>query len=345
MKSLVATAPGKLVLCGEYAVLDGAPAISAAVDRRARVAVCETGDGGNVEVRTVGFNDGVYSFRATDSGLTAVGEQGALPLLESAWSSSQSNAAGGMSLELETGAFFASSDKHGLGSSAALTVKIAKALAAWSGSDAGVEARTGMIHSHLQEGRGSGVDIATSTVGGLICFESQRLDEADSTATTRSSVGHIKWPAGVEAAVLFSGIAASTPAKLARLGSQSRLPISDRLVEAAAGAADAWQQGNADQVLHATARFAQTLAKFSDAYGLDVFGGGHAALAELAQARGLVYKPCGAGGGDIGVVLGDDAAAIARFAERAAASGFVALDVRLGGKTEVEGLAVEWTHD
>jgi phosphomevalonate kinase len=35
----MASAPGKLVLAGEYAVLDGAPAIVMAVDRRAVVSV------------------------------------------------------------------------------------------------------------------------------------------------------------------------------------------------------------------------------------------------------------------------------------------------------------------
>ena len=34
-----ASAPGKIVLSGEYAVLDGAPAICAAVDRRAAVTI------------------------------------------------------------------------------------------------------------------------------------------------------------------------------------------------------------------------------------------------------------------------------------------------------------------
>ena len=37
--TVVASAPGKAVLCGEYAVLDGAPAVCMALDRRARVTV------------------------------------------------------------------------------------------------------------------------------------------------------------------------------------------------------------------------------------------------------------------------------------------------------------------
>ncbi len=38
---LTASAPGKVVLSGEYAVLDGAPAIGMAINRRARVQVTD----------------------------------------------------------------------------------------------------------------------------------------------------------------------------------------------------------------------------------------------------------------------------------------------------------------
>ncbi len=41
---ITASAPGKLVLSGEYAVLDGAPAICMAVDRRARVTISASGE-------------------------------------------------------------------------------------------------------------------------------------------------------------------------------------------------------------------------------------------------------------------------------------------------------------
>ena len=50
MTALIASAPGKVVLCGEYAVLDGAPAISMAVNRRALVTLIPvSGDGGTVK--------------------------------------------------------------------------------------------------------------------------------------------------------------------------------------------------------------------------------------------------------------------------------------------------------
>jgi phosphomevalonate kinase len=56
------------------------------------------------------------------------------------------------------------------------------------------------------------------------------------------------------------------------------------------------------------------LHEFSIDHELGIFDAGHAELVSAADAAGLVYKPCGAGGGDVGVVLADNVAAIAAFA-------------------------------
>ncbi len=344
MKSLVATAPGKLVLCGEYAVLDGAPAISAAVDRRARVALRESD--GDIVVTTVGFQDDEYHFRLGESGLEPTREQGELPLVQAIVANAGLPPGTGLGVELDTSAFFDAGIKLGLGSSAALTVALVNALAAFRGGDKNRPRSCGeMIHRHFQGGRGSGVDIATSAEGGLIRYSRQVRHESDRTTTYSWVLGRVNWPEGLEAAVLSSGVSASTPGKLAKLDSQDRLPISDALAGAAEHAADAWQGGEADRVLEATGRFATTLADFSRAYHLDVYGAGHEALAELAAKQGLVYKPCGAGGGDIGVVLGDDATRVEDFVHAATDRGFTRLDCELGGKEEVEGLTIKWMPD
>ena len=60
---MIASAPGKLIVCGEYAVLDGAAAICAAVDRRAVVTV-EAADDSYHVVTAPGFASGSGAFRA-----------------------------------------------------------------------------------------------------------------------------------------------------------------------------------------------------------------------------------------------------------------------------------------
>ena len=56
------SAPGKVILSGEYAVLDGAPAVVMAVDRRARVSV-SAGSGDWHRVSAPGLFEG--DFEAT----------------------------------------------------------------------------------------------------------------------------------------------------------------------------------------------------------------------------------------------------------------------------------------
>ena len=82
-------------------------------------------------------------------------------------------------------------------------------------------------------------------------------------------------------------------------------------------------------MLATTEAYAKALRSFSDEQDLDVFGAGHDAMVTAAEKRGLVYKPCGAGGGDVGIVLGRDAASVVSFAEFAEARGFRQLEIAL----------------
>jgi phosphomevalonate kinase len=106
--TVTASAPGKIVLSGEYAVLDGAPAIAMAVDRRA---VASVSDNTNDECRVVteGFeSSGDARYRIVEAVC------GARPA--------------GRDFVLDTRAFVADGRKLGIGSSAALTVALVAAL-------------------------------------------------------------------------------------------------------------------------------------------------------------------------------------------------------------------------
>ena len=53
------------------------------------------------------------------------------------------------------------------------------------------------------------------------------------------------------------------------------------------------------------ARNAAALTRLDQAASIGVFGAAHRAAVRLAAKSGVVYKPCGAGGGDIGVAASD----------------------------------------
>ena len=181
-----ASAPGKMVLLGEYAVLEGAPALVMAVNRRAVAEVStdvvrSTIDAPDVWPQTVAFDldpGGVPVWNHPSSGapaalslvdhvLRGLAERSLLPKAP-------------FSVRLDSAAFFqgrgVGRSKLGLGSSAAVTVALASALAGAAGHAelTGDRARwlreLLSIHQRFQGGRGSGVDLAAAIHGGVIGY-------------------------------------------------------------------------------------------------------------------------------------------------------------------------------
>jgi len=338
-----ARAPGKLVLTGEYAVLDGAPAVVTAVDRRAQVTV-EPAAACRVQALGPGIApaafslaaDGTLEWQADRAGedyrlLGAVTEtlaqDGPLPTERP------------FDLRLDTAAFYSGTDKLGLGSSAALTVALTAALCRHFGR-AFDDALAYEAHRRLQGGEGSGLDIAASIAGGLIRFVVG--DGGRDVVANTPSVESLRWPDGLVALFVWTGRSARTSPRVRRYREWRRSPAAvgpaGRLARSAAEAADAWRAGETQAVLEATAAYARALDGLGAAAGLDIGGGGHAQLARLADGAGVVYKPSGAGGGDLGLALAGDRRRLQSFRAAADRAGFRPLPLRPddGGLATVE---------
>jgi phosphomevalonate kinase len=304
MTGRIATAPGKVVLSGEYAVLDGAPAISMAVDRRAAVRTCpeDAADG----VREAGDT------RLLDAVLAALGMPAPAPAVEQ-----------------DTDAFYAPDGqgkrvKLGIGSSAALAVALCRYFAPPASADHAVFEAALAAHRDFQSGAGSGVDIATSFAGGVICYRmGDRLPVSSS------------WPRGLHYRLLWSGRPADTRARLRRYSRRRTQGSAAELRARSEAIADAWVAGATDRLLRDYREYVATLRRFDVDHGLGIFESGHDALAGRAQREGLVYKPCGAGGGDIGIALSADGEQLIRFVEEARGSGFAPLDIGLDARGAV----------
>jgi phosphomevalonate kinase len=93
--------------------------------------------------------------------------------------------------------------------------------------------------------------------------------------------------------------------------------------------ADAWHGASVATLLRRFGEYIKVLMEFDADHGLGIFGAGHAELTALAAREGLVYKPCGAGGGDIGILLTDDAERADAFIAEALPQGFRPLELRL----------------
>jgi phosphomevalonate kinase len=331
MMCIHTSAPGKIVLCGEYAVLDGARALGAAVNRRAGVSVTASNTDSHV-IRCPGLAEGQFSFAVdADGEFEWHGDSASLPdfsLLEHTWRSLQPSLSTNVELVLDTSAFSeaGTGNKFGLGSSAALTVALSAAIAGLQQQQVDTESMIA-THRRFQGGRGSGIDIAIAHCGGTIGY---RMGD-----TPRASP--LKWKAGLEYAIFWSGQSASTAQKLAQFeesdkGAGSR----ERLAAASEAIVNAWAEDGVERVIRLFDDYTTALAVFSDDHDLGIFDAGHAGMAELAAGRGVVYKPCGAGGGDVGIALSASKTSIDDFIVAAAKMGFQQLPLGI----DETGLAV-----
>lgn len=312
MTRVFASAPGKVVLSGEYAVLQGAPAICMAVDRRATASVRRVDAAWN-SVTSSGYSpvEGRFVHKAAPQWLQGEREY---RLVDAAWRALDPDNDGCLSIELDTRAFYdeASGMKIGLGSSAALTVALTAALAP-SSDLLGSALR---VHRLFQAGAGSGVDIATSVNGGLLEYRMQG-----------AKTSQLRWPEGLAYRLVWTGVAASTAGKLERLKEKGHRRSQEALQQAASNMAGAWHSAAA--ALSQLPAYIETLRQFSDDHDLGIFDAGHDKLVNAAHAAGLVYKPCGAGGGDVGILLGTNNAELDEFLTGMRVSGWRVLDCEL----------------
>ena len=315
MTGICVSAPGKAVIAGEYAVLFGAPALVTAINCRATVRIVASDDRFH-HVSVPGLADGRWRFQPAPGGRIEWHDdvvESLFDLFEYAWRHCAGESAEPVAIEIDTRAFFDSQSgvKYGLGSSAAATAALTAALISMHGDNREAWPLAKRIHRDFQQGRGSGVDVAASVFGGLQAY---RMADADPPH-------RLAWPRTLHSRFLWSGTAADTRDKLKKLSAQGNIQPA-ALIDSAEAVASSWDVGVAGGIIEALRRYVTVLSQFSDALDLGIFDAGHGALLALAKALDVVYKPCGAGGGDIGVVLAESDEAVVEFCEQAARSGF-----------------------
>lgn len=310
-----ASAPGKLLFFGEYAVLEGAEAIVVAVDRRARVTLAPAPTAFLHAPQLAGE---AVAYERDGDGVRWHCDRGLrvrLGLAEELLLALPAGAAP-IGAHVDTGAFFEGSAKIGLGSSAAMTAAWSRA--AWPELTTGaLFERALALHRRFQSGRGSGADVAASVHGGLVAYRRGADQPVRSLAV----------PAPLAWAAVWTGRSADTRDFLKRLGDwQDEEPgrydrAMHQLVVATEAAVRAIEAGDVAGILAGVAECHRELAALGAQAGLPIVSPIHALLARLAESEELAYKPSGAGGGDFGLVFGTDPERLQRFAQRVVENG------------------------
>lgn len=263
-------APGKLVLSGAYAVLEGAPALVSAVNRYA-------------------IADSTQRSSFTTPEYAATGIMEAQPLFDAS--------------ELR-----AEGEKLGLGSSAAILVACLGAVRVRQTPQLSLRALRRQVFdealaSHqAAQGGGSGVDVAASSFGGYLLARrgsgsTLELEPVEPNGNLVLSVWATGRPASTSELLrsVFQ-LKQTSPHGFARAMDLQR--------EAAEQAAEALGQRSTEALLAALARQHDALDLLGREAGVEIVVDAVRQLHALARRSGAVVLPSGAGGGDISFYAG-----------------------------------------
>lgn len=295
---MLTRAPGKLVLSGAYSVLEGAPALVAAVDRFAVADASRPAELVTAEVRA-----------SIDAG----------HLREAPWFDASalraSSPSGGPSRKL------------GLGSSAAILVA---SIAASAPDDAPLPLDSlyerALAAHRAAQGGGSGVDVAASVFGGVLAC--RLAPDGHLTATPHAL------PEGTFVEVFSSPVSAETRSLLAHVRAfKTREPSAygDLLRRASSAAESALSAKTPSDLVRAIALQARALGELGGLAGAPILTPEIASLAAAAESEGATVSPSGAGGGDVSFFIGPAPASEALLT-LAAELGLERVDLRIGAR-------------
>ena len=309
MKAVATVAPGKLVLFGEYSVLEGHPALAVSVNRYAK---CEIYPNHQFELDTQRF--GIFR-RGT---LLEAPPFARAQLLE--------RSELGLKVRLNTDEFYQdasrNSGKLGLGSSAAISVALAAGLTYLDTEELDAQLlfeQTHALHRRVQ-GVGSGIDIAAACFGGTFCYQfsksrktSQQLNQ-ELILKTCSGTASFKPLKAMSKSILgvYLGHGASTPAlvrQVHRLKQNDRTTYNEFMTEIGAISAlamNAWNNADRRELHHYAEKNNAVLRALGGASQATIIPKALDGLNNVLAPEGAVAKTTGAGGGDIAWVLGID---------------------------------------
>lgn len=302
------SAPGKAFLCGEYAVLSGAPAIVAAVGRRV-IARWDRRSPKTTLLRS--------EARAT---IAAAQEDFGEPPYH---------------LSLDTRRLYEGPNKLGLGSSAAVAAATAAAVAAAHGHDLNEREVIDRVFATALRGhsavapQGSGADVAAATYGGYLWIE-RRCGEL--------RVQPIEPPSSLVCLLIWTGQSARTSDLLARVSRLEALApkIHDRclamLKQHATEFVHAFRSDDGRGIIEKAREYNACMSALGVAAQAPIVNTELRRAAEWAEWHGGAAKPCGAGGGDLGVAFFLDRNAAQEFAALCEKNGLAQVQVEWGSE-------------
>lgn len=343
------TAPGKIILLGEYAVLEGAPALVMAVNRFAEVTLeVISSDQCKVSAPAVGIKN--LSFKI-DSGGKVIFEKSIsstllkklsffMAALEAILSSSKCkpNSLPSFIITLDTSQFFTTENqKLGLGSSAALTVALFSALSNFRdksviiGENHDDLLKTSlMIHRLAQGDIGSGIDVAASLLGGMFKYQ-----VTDKNFESLPVYEKLTIPEDLHILFIWTEESASTTQFVRRVNELKMdnphvyETIIWRMKQVCIAGIEAFMQNNPIKFMKSVELYYDEMKALGEESGAPIVSKIHRQIHDIVLENNSAYKPSGAGGGDIGTAFCNSGSVKEKIANELIRNGFKIIDLKL----------------
>lgn len=311
-----ASKPGKLILLGEYAVLEQAPCLVAAADKNCTVQIEPNGkDMFKIEASNTDIPD--VEFTVDEKGLTFTSRLSepdkerlrfVIAVLKSVFSRTGRTVKPAL-IKIDTTNFYhiGSGQKLGLGASAAITVSLLSALQSYIGQP--VEGRelyrkAYPIHRRAQGKLGSGSDIAAASVEGVIQYKMP-----ENIQQPENQIESLPWPENLEVIPVWAGKSASTQDLVQRIREyrkedpEAYNAVMEPMIQLSEEGCRAFKTGDTEALADVIFDYVRFERKLGEASGTDIVSDAHFEIKETVEESGGVYKPSGAGSGDMGVAF------------------------------------------
>jgi phosphomevalonate kinase len=348
--------PGKLIILGEYAVLEGADALVVSVDRYVNVEISSASDdvcqilsnlismplyfrvekNGNCNPEQNQSEQLISPMKFVLAIITRICShivQIGLPIHP-------------FILKIDTSQFYFGKNKLGLGSSAALTVALIVSIVNHIGIEKKVfREKYDMFcfacdaHSFAQGNKGSGIDIAASVFGGVNVYN-MNISGREGRFQQISPVSEL---AGLFLLPVWSGISVSTRKFLSqvegfRINHETEYSeVMSKLSTLSNSGCETYSEKNLSDFLDILQDYYKVLKNFSEISNIPIISDIHEKIATIVSDTGGVYKSSGAGGGDLGMVFTDSEKTLATVKNKLFQNNIETLELEISKS----GIAVE----
>ena len=308
------SAPGKIILSGEYAVLDGASAIILPTKQKAFVSVEEGNSIENIFISSA--INGRFSFLVSKdySVIWTKENPGKYGLfVESIFKQLKIHSSKKIIISIQTDDFYHHNIKLGIGSSSAISVAIIKAFKQFYNlemNSSEIIKNILNLHYITQDFEGSGVDIACS-------YANKGLIEARINSVQEQKWKKLTWPNKLYMEVIFTQKEVSTKSMVEQYmiikKDDSMRELISHLIKITKIISNYWLNQDVTNILASLNQYDLIMRKIDNLAKLNIFSSIHNEIYELAKKDNVFYKPSGAGNSDIGIAFSESLDDMSRF--------------------------------